>query len=361
MDDRTSDTEFEGLMPIDALLCTLLEGSASADQKQEFLDLVEADSRFFGQSELILRLRGAIFGEELDLGVLQDFLGALSAEDGWDDFAETLRDQASDVSQMPGLDLTDSIMAAVGSATPQVGDVESVASEDEQALLISRLFDGDLSVQARKDLAPQLQSDVPALAALNDYATLGRLVREAVSEHSRRDDLSGIWAAVAPAIGLSDPEAVPGWEPIGAALVAAVREHGHLEEPQQVALAASIMEEVESYTAHMAGAQNAKPESSGWFKWAIPTFALAAGAAAMLFFAIIGDGVNSELGEEIIHIEYAEIDEASLEELEYADDVFVHVMTADDSDGPLIIMIDEDVAPVEMEDDGVWDTGMEPI
>ena len=144
MDDRTSDTEFEGLMPIDALLCTLLEGSASADQKQEFLDLVEADPRFFGQSELILRLRGAIFGEELDLGVLQDFLGALSAEDGWDDFAETLRDQASDVSQMPGLDLTDSIMAAVGSASPQVGDVESVASEDEQALLISRLFDGDL-------------------------------------------------------------------------------------------------------------------------------------------------------------------------------------------------------------------------
>jgi hypothetical protein len=81
----------------------------------------------------------------------------------------------------------------------------------------------------------------------------------------------------------------------------------------------------------------------------------------MLFFGIIGEGVNSELGEEIIHIEYAEIDEASLEELEYADDVFVHVMTADDSDGPLIIMIDEDVAPVEMEDDGVWDTGMEPI
>jgi hypothetical protein len=39
----------------------------------------------------------------------------------------------------------------------------------------------------------------------------------------------------------------------------------------------------------------------------------------------------------------------------------VHVMTPDDSDGPLIIMIDEDVPLVEMEDDGEWDTGMEPI
>jgi hypothetical protein len=361
MDERIPGTEFEGLMPIDALLCALLEGSASVDQKQEFLDLVEADPRFLGQSELFLRLRGAIFGEELDLQVLQDFLGALSAEDGWDDFADTLRDQATHISKIPDLDLTDSIMAAVGSAAPLVPDTELVAPEDQQLLLISRLFDGDLSVQARIDLAPRLESDVQALAALNDYATIGRLVREAVSEHSRRTDLSGIWAGVAPAIGLSDPEAVPGWEPIGAALVAAVREHGHLEETQQLALAASIMEEVEVHAAHMAGARSAKSETGGWFKWVIPTFALAAGAAAMLFFAIIDDGVNSEFEEETINIEYAEVDEASLDELEYADDVFVHVMTPDDSDGPLIIMIDEDVPLVEMEDDGEWDTGMEPI
>ena len=40
----------------------------------------------------------------------------------------------------------------------------------------------------------------------------------------------------------------------------------------------------------------------------------------------------------------------------------MHVMTAEDDDGPLIIMIDEDVAVAEFEeDDGVWDTGMEPI
>ena len=61
-------------------------------------------------------------------------------------------------------------------------------------------------------------------------------------------------------------------------------------------------------------------------------------------------------------IEYAEVDDAQIEDLKYADDVFVHVMSEDDGSGPLIIMIDEDAGPLEpMEDDGVWDTGLEPI
>jgi hypothetical protein len=380
MTKRTKDTEFEGLMPLDALLCVLLEGSASAKQKQEFLDLVASDPRFSGQNELVLKLRGAIFGEELDLGVLQDFLAQLSAEDGWGDFAECLREDAHHTSSTLNVNLADAIMAAV---VPESDASEDVAEEDARALMISRLFDGELSVDVRTSLAPQLESDVQALAALNDYATLGRFIREAVDEHSRRVDLSGIWAGVAPSIGLADPEEVPGWAPIGSALAEAVREHGVLDATQQAALAASIMVDVEAHAAHMAGARNEappKPASKAWFRWAVPTFAMAAAAAALLFTPIFGDGVDGSSGEESSHIEYAEMDieyaemyaemdieyaemdEASLDELEFADDVFVHVMTAEDDDGPLIIMIDEDVAVAEFEeDDGVWDTGMEPI
>jgi len=362
MTKRTPDSEFDGLMPLDALLCVLLEGSANAEQKQEFLDLVASDPRFTGQNELVLKLRGAILGEELDLEILQDFLGQLSAEDGWGDFAEGLREDASQTSSTLDVNLADAIMAAVA---PESDTCEEVAEEDARALILSRLFDGELSVDARTTLAPQLESDVQALAALNDYATLGRFIREAVDEHSRRVDLSGIWAGVAPNIGLADPEEVPGWAPLGAALVEAVREHGVLDASQQAALAASIMEDVEAHAAHMAGARNEaapKPANRAWFRWAVPTFAMAAAAAALLFTPIIGDGVDSVSGEEDLHIEYAERDEASLDELEYADDVFVHVMTAEDADGPLIIMIDEDVEPpVYEEDDGVWDTGMEPI
>ncbi len=362
MTKRTPDTEFEGLMPLDALLCVLLEGGASAEQKQEFLSLVASDPRFSRQNELVLKLRGAIFGEDLDLEVLQDFLGQLSAEDGWSEFAECLREDANLTSSTLDVNLADAIMAAV---VPEPNVSEDVAEEDARALIISRLFDGELSVDARTALAPQLESDVQALAALNDYATLGRFIREAVDEHSRRADLSGIWAGVAPSIGLADPEEVPGWAPIGSALAEAVREHGVLDASQQAVLAASIMEDVEAHAAHMAGARSEalpKPANKAWFRWAVPTFAMAAAAAALLFTPIIGEGVDSNSGEEDLHIEYAEMDEASLDELEFADDVFVHVMTTEDGGGPLIIMIDEDVEPAEFEeDDGVWDTGMEPI
>jgi hypothetical protein len=362
MTKRTPESNFDGLMPLDALLCVLLEGSASSDQKQAFLDLVATDSRFSSQSEWVLKLRGAIFGEALDLEVLQEFLGQLSAEDGWEDFAECLREEAAQTPQGLDGELADSIMAAVAAESEAV---ESVAAEDAQALLISRLYDGELSVDMRKTLAPQLESDLQALAALNDHATLGRFVRQAVDEHSRRVDLSGIWAGVAPGIGLADPEEVPGWAPIGAALAAAVREHGVLESSEQVSMAASIMKDVEAHATHMAGAQgapSAKPATRTWFRWAVPTFALAAAAAAMLFTPIIGDGVENESGAADLHIEYAEVDEAQLEDLAFADDVFVHVMVSGDADGPLIIMIDEDVAFEAIDDDeGVWDTGMEPI
>jgi anti-sigma factor RsiW len=244
------------------------------------------------------------------------------------------------------VELTDAIMVSV----------------DEQGLLLSRLFDGELSVEERKTLAPALESDVAALSALNQHATLGRLIREAVDEQSRRVELSGVWAAVAPVIGMADPEEVPGWEPVRVALVAALQEHGALSDESQAAMAASIMGEVEAHVAHMSRAtQTAKPASRRWLRWAVPTFAVAAAAAAMLFTPIIGDGVDGQ-GAEEVHIEYAERNDTQIEDLEYADNVFVHIIAPEDGSGPLIIMIDEDAGPLQIEeDDGVWDTGMEPI
>lgn len=343
MSESTHEPNFDGLEPIDALMCTLLEGSASPEQKQEFLGLVQEDPRFVGQSELLVRLRAAVLGEELDLDVLQEFLGALSAADGWDDFADCLRDESEASKASVDGELTDSIMAAV----------------DEEGLQVSRLYDGELSPEERQQLAPMIERNPVALAALTSHATLGRLIREAVSEHTRRDDLSGIWAGVAPAIGMPDPEHVEGWEPIGQAIAEAVREHGQLEAEALDSMAAAIMEEVGAYTERMARAQVAdRPVTRRWFRWAIPTFALAAAAAAMLFVPIIGEGLDVEQ-EEDLSIEYAEMDQAELEELEFAEDVMVHVMTEEDGSGPLIIMIDEDAGVMEFEDDdlGDWDTG----
>lgn len=343
MSESTQGPNFDGLEPIDALMCTLLEGSASADQKQEFLSLVQEDPRFAGQSELLVRLRAAVLGEELDLDVLQEFLGALSAADGWDDFVECLRDESENTKSSVSGELTDSIMAAV----------------DEEGLQFSRLYDGELTAEERQALAPMLEGNPVALAALSSHANLGRLIREAVAEHTRRDDLSGIWAGVAPAIGMPDPEYVEGWEPIGQALAQAVREHGFLEAEALESMASSIMEEVESFQERMERAKAVdQPVTRRWFRWAIPTFALAAAAAALLFVPLIGEGLEAE-SEDDLSIEYAEMDEAMIEDLEFAEDVLVHVMTEEDGSGPLIIMIDEDAGVLEFEDEdeGVWDTG----
>ena len=78
----------------------------------------------------------------------------------------------------------------------------------------------------------------------------------------------------------------------------------------------------------------------------------------MLFVPLIGEEIEGDAEEEI-SIEYAEVDEAMIEDLEFAEDVLVHVMTEEDGSGPLIIMIDEDAVAMDFQDDeeGVWDTG----
>jgi len=349
--------ERDGLEPIDALFCALLEGSASDEQKQEFLLLAESDPRTKGQSELLLRLRLAVLSpHELDLDVLQEFMGVLSAGDGWDDFADSLRSEASHLGKEPGSDLTDSIMANV----------------DEQGLLVSRLFDGELSTEERKSVAEGLGSNENVLLELSQHATLGRMIREAVGDQSRLQDLSGVWSAVAQQIGMPDPEHVPGWAPIGEALAAVVAEHGRLDADVGSAMTSTIMERVEDYSLRMSKATSSSTKRrSSWFRWGIPTFAVAAAAAALLVSPMFGNTVSEHRDEapefseteDGFEIQYAERDEVEIEELDFADDVFVQVMAdEEDAGGPVIIMIDENVEPIEMDDEeGIWDTGGEPI
>ena len=355
MSDRMPDQD--GLEPIDALFCALLEGSASDVQKQKFIALAESDPRTKGHSELLLRLRTAVLGpDDLDLDVLQEFMGVLSAGDGWDDFADSLRSEATNYENEPGSDLTDAIMATV----------------DEQGLLVSRLFDGELSIDERKAVAEDLGNDPQVLMELSHHATLGRLIREAVGDQSRVHDLSGVWPAVARQIGMPDPEYVPGWEPIGEAIAAAVAEHGRLEPDVGQAMTSMIMERVEDYSLRMSKAKSSSTERrSSWFRWGVPAFALAAAAAALLVSPMFGDKALEDPNsapefsdqDDGFEIQYAEKDEVEIEELDFADDVFVQVMAdEEDAGGPVIIMIDENVEPIELdEDEGVWDTGGEPI
>ena len=106
------------------------------------------------------------------------------------------------------------------------------------------MFDGELSIDERKAVAEDLGNDPQVLMELSHHATLGRLIREAVGDQSRVHDLSGVWPAVARQIGMPDPEYVPGWEPIGEAIAAAVAEHGRLEPDVGQAMTSMIMEPI---------------------------------------------------------------------------------------------------------------------
>jgi hypothetical protein len=92
-------------------------------------------------------------------------------------------------------------------------------------------------------------------------------------------------------------------------------------------------------------------------------------AAALLVAPILSGGeVDPDWDIDSVEIEYAEIDLAEMESLEYADDVFVQVIMDLEGNGPLIIFVDEDVPqgePVwddsDWGDDEGWDTASEAI
>ena len=70
---------------------------------------------------------------------------------------------------------------------------------------------------------------------------MGRLLRQELQEEGKQVDITGIWAQVAPAIGLENPEEVPGWEPLADVLREAVAQRATLSATEEVALTAAVM------------------------------------------------------------------------------------------------------------------------
>lgn len=329
------------LTEMEALLMRVLDGEATEGERQQLLALAESDGRLTELGELRRQLRVAledVAGDPLD--VVGQVMAALALDDGWDFAASVLREAVGADAAAP--DLADSIMAAL--------EPEPEPSPDE---LLSALHDGELSPDQRLVIARRLATDRPALNTLTAYADLGRLVRTAVLDAPPGTPPVDAWPQVALAIGLDDPNHIPGWEPLGEAVRVAVRESATLAAEEQVALTAAIMNSLPRPEPEPVEESEAPEERQTFWQLIFGSPAVMAGVMALAMVAVVlnqdhtaaptpdpGTPPVAQVEAPSPELEILAVNGAAVESLEYADDVFVQVLQLEDG-APILLMLDE--------------------
>ncbi len=339
---------------LDALLMRVLDGEASSAEREELLELADADERLAAHERLRVALRTAIMEvADTPVDVVGEVLEALSIEDGWGAISDALRHEVMD------FDISDSVMTAIETPAIETPAAELETAPEEEVVL-SALFDGEVSVQERMALAGRIASDTESRDTLNAYAQIGRLMRQTVKAEAKHVDLSGTWSAVAQAIGVEDPEYVEGWEPVGQALKDVVLAEAHMSQAESAELTEEILVAVRPRGLVLLEPE--EPEEAvelqaSQARYLLPAMAMAALAlmAALPFLSPSTKDSNplDPVAAEELQLNFAEINKAEVENLEYAQDVFVHVIQDDGEGAPMIIFIEEDT-PMDEE---LADTG----
>ncbi len=359
------------LTRLDTLLMRVLDDQASDAERRELLSLADAEPRLVEQRVLRDRLRSALMDASSDpIDVVPQVLAALAIDDPWQSIASGLRDAVDG-----DIDLADGIMAALGGAelseqapaTPvglDLGDPIPPA-EESQGILLSAMVDGELSRDKRAEISGALADDKSALDQMTEFAELGRLVRTAVELETRKAELSGLWQDICPAIGVQDPEHVPGWEQTAAALRDAVQAQAELSASEEGAFTAAIMNGIptqEHRTEVLELEEEAPAANQGfWRVMGDPRSMVLAMAA--LFAVVLGlqmmqtqtpsvtvpeapsDPVAQLVETPVDTSERtsgmsADHNQAQVEELESGHDVTVHIMPGMEG-APMFLMIDE--------------------
>ncbi len=340
---------------LDALLMRVLDDEASGAERQELLALADADVRLAEAQDLRSALRAAVLHQSGDtLDVVPQVLMALGLDDGWDAVSESL--QAALVDESLQIDVSDAVMAALD-------------ADEERSIELSALHDGELTAERRMVLATALGADRALIDQLNRHADLGRHLREAIAAEARHADLSGVWAGVAPAIGLEDPEGVAGWELSAPVLREAVAEAAALPEAVAASMADDIMAALPALRSDEPVAlefEESEPEeleaARGWFGMPFGTL-LAVVAALLLVVPLVweGDPESTTPSEQHDVAEVAEVIEVApdeafellpmdaaepavvIESLEVGDDVLVQVMQGEEEGDATVLWIAEPI------------------
>lgn len=234
---------------------------------------------------------------------LCELAAALESDDDALGLAEALRAEAGEI------DLAADIMAAI----------EPVPDE----AWLDGFADGQLEPARRAELAARLSpADHRRLADIGQISTALRegLAREA-------GPAPDLWAPIARAIGVADPEAVPGWQP--ALLAEAVRAE------------AGSVNVVEAVMARVRPAAATEPAPLPFWRRlfqgiSLPALGMATAAALVLLFPrppAPGVGVA-------FTFDVAPVNHVAIEEISAGPDAMVQVLQFD-QDAPTIIFIDE--------------------
>lgn len=266
-------------------------------------------------------LRDVLAGPpEFDLADL--IMGAIEAEAAFAPVGAALRDAVADVP----VDLADLVMGALGA------EAAAVSAADAAEMEISAWFDGEIAVAERTVVARRMMRDLGARAQVGAYAQLAGNLRDAV--RSSPD----VWSGVAHAIG-ADVDDDQGWAEITAALRDAVT-------AEPVDIAAAVMAGIDTRRTQPVLAP--RPAFPRWATVWAPVAAFAAAAAVV--FALTPSTVVQPVAPvapaplavaEVADFQLAKVNDAEVEDMEYADGVMGGIIPPQADGEPLVIVVDD--------------------
>lgn len=229
--------------------------------------------------------------------------------------------------------IADAVLAAVAPVADDVLPDDAIAS-----LVLDRALD----TEAHRAAAERIARDPGLRAELSAFADLGRRIRQGV--HDEAGEAPAAWRGVALAIGLDDPEAVPGWDE--ALLAKAIADEAGTVD---VAPAVVGILEAEAKRFRDLGDPEAvppltAPANSGFWIGTAVVLAAAFVAAVGLELLTTQATTTPEGLVERRDVTFASIGEVDVQAVRYGDDttVYVEPPVADDEDGTYIIWVDDE-------------------
>lgn len=234
------------------------------------------------------------------------------------------------------VDLAGDVMALLGlaAAAPAPVAAAPLASADPD-MLLSAMLDRELSGADLRAATARIQDDRRARLTMTALAETGRVLREAIDTTQRT--APHVWPEVARAIGIDDPERVPGWD--DALLAPAVRgAAGKVDVSAQVL--ATIGAEMASSLGHADLPEPANTVYTARAAWSVFGALL---AAAVLMFVFVPRLFAPEAEPEFREVPatFAAAGEINVDEIRSGERASVFVETPIDASSPLIIWVDD--------------------
>lgn len=313
-----------GFAPIADGLRRAVAGDRRVDVADAVMSALGADE---DAAPLGVDLRSAL-GGGVDIADL--VMDAVAEDDAFAPVAATLR--AAVGTDVGSVEVADFVMASIEAA--EAASLEAPTTDlhapDQAEMEISAYFDGEIAAGDRAGVARRLMRDAAARTQVAAYAQLAGELRDAV--RSQPD----VWADVAHAIG-ADVEDEAAWSDVAGALRASVTDPAF-------DVADAVMAGVD------AGASRRPLPAPTLPRWAsvwapVAAFAAAAAVVFSLLPATVAPlapvAAPSVAVLEVAGFQLATVNDAEVEDMEYAEGVLGGIIPPQADGEPLVIVVDD--------------------